>query len=128
MPRLITEEHVLAAKKAGKSSIAIESDTIITHLARDAAKSNNITFSIGVQNKETAAQTSLHPSLKASKGPIAIGADHGGFDLKNVLTAFLRSKGYTVNDLGCFSADPVDYPDIAHSVAESVAKNDAAFG
>ncbi|MFQ5628905.1 MAG: RpiB/LacA/LacB family sugar-phosphate isomerase, partial [bacterium] len=128
MPKLITEEDVFAAKKAGKDCIEIESNTIITPLARDAVKSSSMSFTIGAQNKQTASKEAARPPFGVSKGPIAIGADHGGFELKNVLASFLRSEGYTVNDLGCFSPDPVDYPDVAHLVAETVAKNDAAFG
>ena len=52
---------------------------------------------------------------------IAIGADHGGFELKRHLRGFLEQRGYSVEDCGTFSADPVDYPRIAHAVALRVA-------
>ncbi len=51
---------------------------------------------------------------------IAIGADHGGFALKSRLVDLLQEKGITVKDLGCHSADAVDYPDFAAAVAEEV--------
>lgn len=54
---------------------------------------------------------------------IIIGSDHAGFELKEHLVVFLKSKGYMCDDTGCFSPDPVDYPDIAFSVAEKLAKN-----
>ena len=44
---------------------------------------------------------------------IVIGSDHGGFELKEKLKKDLQKEGYTVFDFGCYSTDPVDYPDIA---------------
>jgi ribose 5-phosphate isomerase B len=52
---------------------------------------------------------------------IIIGSDHGGFDLKKQVISFLRGLGYEVEDYGCYTADPVDYPDIALTVAQDVA-------
>ncbi|PYJ04348.1 MAG: ribose-5-phosphate isomerase, partial [Verrucomicrobia bacterium] len=52
---------------------------------------------------------------------IAIGADHGGFDLKNHLLGFLRDKGCVVQDCGTHSKDAVDYPRVAYTVARLVA-------
>jgi ribose 5-phosphate isomerase B len=52
---------------------------------------------------------------------IAVGADHGGFELKKELADGLRELKYTVEDLGAFSADPTDYPDVAHVGALGVA-------
>jgi ribose 5-phosphate isomerase B len=49
---------------------------------------------------------------------IAIGADHAGFELKNVLAAYLRHCGHDVIDAGTTSADPVDYPDFAEAVSK----------
>ena len=55
---------------------------------------------------------------------IEIGNDHAGFDLKQVLVEYIKSKGIQVNDHGCYSADSVDYPDFGHAVAEAL-KNGA---
>jgi len=52
---------------------------------------------------------------------IAIGADHGGFELKNQLLAWLRDQGCAVQDCGTHSKDAVDYPRIAYTVARLVA-------
>jgi ribose 5-phosphate isomerase B len=57
-----------------------------------------------------------------AKMKIAIGADHFGLPLKNVIRDYMRSKGYEVDDLGVNSDDPVDYPDVGASVAEAVAR------
>jgi ribose 5-phosphate isomerase B len=51
---------------------------------------------------------------------VAIGADHGGFQLKETLKAFLSENGYSVLDCGTNSTDSVDYPDYARAVAEQV--------
>jgi ribose 5-phosphate isomerase B len=52
---------------------------------------------------------------------IAIGADHGGFVLKNEIAQWLRAKGHDVTDFGTDSATSVDYPDYARPVAAAVA-------
>jgi ribose 5-phosphate isomerase B len=52
---------------------------------------------------------------------VIIGSDHGGFELKKQVISFLRGLGYEVEDYGCYSSDPVDYPDIALTVAQDVA-------
>ena len=53
---------------------------------------------------------------------IAIGSDHGGFELKEQVTAFLKEKGYAFEDFGCFDSESVDYPVIAKKVASQVAQ------
>lgn len=52
---------------------------------------------------------------------IAIGADHGGFAKKEELKKVLLEKGYEVEDFGVFSEDSMDYPDVAHPLADAVA-------
>lgn len=59
---------------------------------------------------------------------VAIGADHGGFSMKENLIAFLEEKGYRVIDCGTNSTDSVDYPDFARAVAEHVASGSAWRG
>lgn len=51
---------------------------------------------------------------------IVLGADHGGFDLKESLKTFLQKQGYQVIDCGTFSSESVDYPDFAYAVAKLV--------
>lgn len=60
--------------------------------------------------------------------PIAIGADHAGFEYKTAIVQHLNSLGYQVCDFGTYSENSVDYPDFAHPTAESVEKNESAFG
>ena len=52
---------------------------------------------------------------------IAIGSDHGGYDLKNQITAFLKEKGCGVEDFGAHSKESCDYPVIGFEVAKAVA-------
>jgi ribose 5-phosphate isomerase B len=53
---------------------------------------------------------------------IAIGCDHRGLDLKQAVIRQLARMGYGYEDMGCYTAEPVDYPDIAKKVAEAVAR------
>ena len=59
---------------------------------------------------------------------VALGADHGGFALKETLKEFVASLGYTMIDCGTHSADAVDYPDLAYAVARLVASGEAWRG
>ena len=59
---------------------------------------------------------------------IAIGADHGGFDLKSRLAAHLRQSGHQLDDVGTSSREAVDYPVFARAVAEAVSQGRADVG
>ena len=59
---------------------------------------------------------------------VAVGADHGGFPLKQTLVDYIRSRGDEVVDLGTNSLDPVDYPDFALAVAQNVTSGRADRG
>ncbi|MCR4907238.1 MAG: ribose 5-phosphate isomerase B [Lachnospiraceae bacterium] len=59
---------------------------------------------------------------------IGIGADHGGYDLKEMLKEYLSEKGYEIKDFGTFSKESCDYPDFAHQVAHAVAKGELEKG
>ena len=52
---------------------------------------------------------------------IALGCDHRGLKLKQAIMSLLTDLGHDYEDFGCYSGDPVDYPDIAKQVAEAVA-------
>jgi ribose 5-phosphate isomerase B len=64
----------------------------------------------------------------ASKKIVAIGADHGGYELKEALKAELKTLGFEINDVGTNSKDAVDYPDFAHAVAQAVGTGKAWRG
>jgi ribose 5-phosphate isomerase B len=59
---------------------------------------------------------------------IALGADHGGFKMKEELKGFLNELGHRVHDFGTNSEDAVDYPEFAHAVARGVADGTADVG
>ncbi len=59
---------------------------------------------------------------------IAIGADHAGFEYKELLKKWLVSNGYEVKDFGTYSTDSADYPDFAHPVANAVEKKESNLG
>ena len=59
---------------------------------------------------------------------IAVGADHGGVQLKQLIGRTLSEEGYTVHDCGTSTAEPVDYPDLAHAVARLVADGTCRWG
>jgi ribose 5-phosphate isomerase B len=59
---------------------------------------------------------------------IAVGADHGGYKMKEELKAFLGELGHQVHDFGTNSEDAVDYPDFAYAVARSVSEGASDVG
>jgi ribose 5-phosphate isomerase B len=59
---------------------------------------------------------------------VAIGSDDAGYALKERIAAHLRASGYPVLDFGCHSSDPVDYPDVAFSVATAIANEECPRG
>jgi ribose 5-phosphate isomerase B len=103
--------------------IVVLPGTIVTPLAREEAALRGIAIRFE-------APRSVEPGASGS-GPnrtIAIGADHGGFDLKEELKGYLAEWGYTVLDQGTSSRDAVDYPDFAEAVANAVVRGDASRG
>jgi len=74
-------------------------------------------------------ETSPKPEAKpAGKKAVAIGADHGGFELKEILKPELVKLGFDVIDVGTNSKEAVDYPDFAHEVARQVSQGKAWRG
>lgn len=59
---------------------------------------------------------------------IAIGADQGGFKLKNIMVPFLTELGHDVTDVGTDSETSVDYPDYARAVSREVLSHKAGRG
>lgn len=59
---------------------------------------------------------------------IAIGSDHGGFDLKEKVKAHLEKQGLRVKDVGCYEKVSVDYPVFGHAVAKAVAEGECEKG
>ena len=59
---------------------------------------------------------------------IAIGCDHGGYELKEKVVAFLKEKNIEVKDCGCYSKDSCDYPVFGRAAAEAVASGECEKG
>ena len=59
---------------------------------------------------------------------IAIGCDHGAFELKNAVVKHLQGQGHEVSDFGCYSLDSCDYPDFAAAAANAVVSGECEKG
>ncbi|MDP2913416.1 MAG: ribose 5-phosphate isomerase B [Candidatus Omnitrophota bacterium] len=59
---------------------------------------------------------------------IALGSDHGGYELKNLISGFLKEEGCTVEDFGTHSKGSCDYPLIGFELAQAVSKGKAERG
>ena len=59
---------------------------------------------------------------------LALGSDHAGFVQKEILRTWLSAQGYEIQDFGTYSADSMDYPDVAHPLAAAVEKGENDLG
>ena len=96
----------------------------ITPLAADTLRDRRIT--VRREGQTSPEEAGLAPRSEIRS--LAIASDHAGVTLRQALTAFLRGRGLTVNDLGHDGPDPVDYPDVAVAVADLVATGEADAG
>ena len=96
----------------------------VTPLAADTLKDRRVT--VVHEGRASADEASLAP--RADIRSVAIASDHTGVALRRALVAFLRGRGLAVQDLGTDGSDPVDYPDVAASVARIVARGEADAG
>ncbi len=123
MKRLVNLNDVELAARQGVDVI-IDDQTIITPYAADRAKDLGVRF---VKKKETESKGPDPTEVQEVK-VVVLGADHGGFALKEELLAFVRSMGYSVIDVGTYSSQSCDYPDFAFKVADAVARGEAQCG
>jgi ribose 5-phosphate isomerase B len=128
MKPLITAADLECIPQNGE--LAVTDDTIVTPLAREEAELRGITIRIisqrEMQNSSNIASGDI--SSEKSARVVAIGSDHGGFELKEQLKGHLRDWGYQLLDLGTNNADAVDYPDFAEAVGNAVASGEAWLG
>lgn len=115
MRRVITTQDV---PESGTVKVPI--GTVITPSARDLAAERGVRF-----EELPGEQLS---SLASPEKTVAIGADHGGFRLKEYLKPLLVELGFEPRDIGVFEEMTADYPDIAEGVANLVASGRAARG
>ena len=76
----------------------------------------------------TAANPTENAAQTAGRKVVAIGTDHAGFELKEILKTTLNELGYDVRDVGAYNKGAVDYPDFAHEVARLVSVGKAWRG
>lgn len=112
---VITEDDVRGLEPG--AVLRIGEDARLTPLAADIVSERKI---------EIVRRASRRGS-KASK-IVAVGADHGGFKMKEDLKVVLSDLGHRVQDFGAYSEEAVDYPDFAHAVAQAVANGSADLG
>lgn len=118
--RLITEDDVKKVLKNGDKEIIVEAGAVLTPLAKDRILHSGLKV---VENASSAASSVLNTQTK-----IAIGSDHTGVKMKKILYDYLKKKGFDLFDVGTFTEDSVDYPDIAFNVANRVAIGEVKFG
>lgn len=129
---LIDQAAVRAAREKGQSHLDVPAGAIVTPLAHDLALDLGVAIRFPVAAAETAPRAEAlddgGPAPRASGLKVALGADHGGFELKQALVAHLRGLGLDAVDLGTHTKDACDYPDYAAAVARAVALGEAGWG
>ena len=128
MKPLVTAADLERVPQNGE--LTVTEDTLITPLAREEAERRGIKFRVASarEHESSSRESSGESSPEKSALVVAIGADHGGFELKQQLKGHLRDWGYQVLDLGTGSAEAVDYPDFAEAVGNAVARGEAWLG
>ena len=106
----------------------VPANSIITPLARQAALERHIRLVEGDPLSVSGNPNTDHRTPITDYPKIAIGADHGGYALKERLEKMLLAADYEVIDCGTHSQESVDYPDFAYAVARLVADGRAARG
>lgn len=114
--QLITEDDIRSVS-AG-ATLRIHEKALVTPLASDVARERHITIE----------RVTLSSGGKRASRRIAIGADHGGFEMKEELKTVLVDAGCQYQDFGTNSTAAVDYPDFAQAVALAVARRSCDLG
>ncbi len=116
--RPVVDVETVAAAVHG-STLDVPPGALITPLARDLAVERRVSLSTALQRPVVTA-----PPERS----LGIGADHGGYALKELLKPYLASLGWQVVDCGTHSTASVDYPDYAFAVARLVSEGQVAWG
>lgn len=112
---VITEDDVRDLAEGARLRVA--EGARLTPLAADIVRERRIELVRRVPRRGTGAQRI-----------VAVGADHGGYPMKEELKKLLAELGHSVRDFGTDSTEAVDYPDFAHSVARAVSRGEADLG
>ncbi|HXY69330.1 MAG TPA: ribose 5-phosphate isomerase B [Gemmatimonadales bacterium] len=136
--RVVTEADVRAAARS-KQPLGVPAGAIVTPAARDLAQKLGVALEEGGRTDAPAhgpTEARAHggpdappaPSGTGARRVVALGADHGGYPLKEHLKPALAELGYEPLDLGTGNTEAVDYPDFAVAVARAVADGRAWRG
>jgi RpiB/LacA/LacB family sugar-phosphate isomerase len=112
-------------------SIPSESELyeIVQRVVRQTMLGDSNPASLAATHPSPRQSAQLQPKAASTSGQkVAIGADHGGFTMKESLIAYLQEKSYRVEDCGTYSTESVDYPDFAYAVAKMVSNGEAWRG
>ena len=138
---LVTEKDVEALPTGGE--LRFSAKAIVTPRAREVAMERKVSLvpetgpslrreGVPRSVQATTLRTGPVNALSGTSAPggkvVALGADHGGFAMKETLKAYLQDLGYAIKDCGTFSSESVDYPDFAYAVATLVSEGQAWRG
>ncbi len=118
MKKAVTENDILLLIKNGLTEIHLKKNEILTPSAIDRIKQAGLKIIFDIDEKN-------HTQFFRK---IVIGSDHTGVKVKKMLVGYLKNKSYEVLDVGTFTEDSVDYPDIALNVAQRVASKEFDCG
>ena len=117
---------MLAVPAGGR--LFVPAEAVVTPLARDTALDRRVELVREPAGVPLARIRETLPQGSAADRTVALGADHGGYAMKEDLKAYLGELGYAVTDCGTHSTASVDYPDFAYAVARLVSEGRAWRG
>ena len=112
--QVITEQELRSATEG--DTLRVDEGAILTPLAADLVRER------GLELERVRRRSAARPKR------IALGADHGGFEMKVEIKRVLSDLGHDFQDFGTHSTEAVDYPDYAHAVARAVARGVCDLG
>jgi ribose 5-phosphate isomerase B len=125
--RAVTEADIRAAARTTRT-LTVAADALVTPAARDLARALGVALATTGRGAEAPSPPSTVDRPPSPRPVVALGADHGGFPMKEDLRKALAEMGCEVLDVGTHSGAAVDYPDFAVAVARAVAEGRARLG
>lgn len=122
--KLITEIDIINLTRKGKFKLEVSGNEIFTPAAKDKIKDYSIEL-IKIDFTKSFAESS---QKKDGKKKLAIGCDHTGFKIKQILIPILQKDGFEIVDVGTNDENSCDYPDFAIKVAEEIKNGNVDFG
>lgn len=127
--QLVTESDLIGVSHGG--TLEIPAGALISPLALQAAGERKISLvkpsSVSESRQAASPRAAIQP-VRADARTVVLGADHGGYELKELLKDSIQKLGYKVIDCGTDSGESVDYPDFAFAAARLVAQGKAWRG